>query len=121
MESDDIVERLISEDRTGKYTLFRVPHSGGLCLAIEHRMLASSVGAWRGMAMPDAERRLLVNRIIDAITANAEAFRAMSLSPAQNEDFADKCALWFAHELLYGDVGPVLIDDDASRIAYITH
>jgi len=121
MGADNLVERLISDERAEKYTLFRVPNSGGLCLAIDQRMLASSVGAWRGMAMPESERRMLVNRIIDAIAANTEAFRTMSLSPDQNEDFVDKCALWFAHELLYADVGAVLIDDDASRVAYVTH
>lgn len=122
MDRETLVEQLTSDSRAGKFLMFRVPKSGGLCLAIEHTMLTSSVGAWRGMAMAEPERARLLGRLLDAIEFNTEAFRTMRLTSSQSEDFADKCALWFAHELLYGENATShLVTADAKNTAYVTH
>lgn len=106
---DAVVEKLVSAAADGTLTTFRVPGGGGMCLTVDAAMVQQARKAW-GDIEP-ARRASTFDSIKRSIKSGLKRHRRGTLTQQQCDEFASDCALWFVHQLMFGDGERHIVDN----------
>jgi hypothetical protein len=96
----EIVEALIEANSKDKVVSMSLPNSD-FVIAFERHMLDESMARWS--VMNEADRNYTMSNVRAALKRGVKKLKKNTAKPKDMDNLAADCALFLAHELMYGD------------------